>query len=355
MIELATPWALALLPLPLLAYWLLPAHRQRLAALRLPFFQRLVEAAGVSVPRGRQRSPLARLTQALVWGLIVLALARPEKLSEPIVWQSAARDLILAVDISGSMDESDLIDAEGEPRQRLAAVKEVIADFVADREGERLALIVFGSRAYVQAPLTEDLKTLTTLLDQTEVGMAGPHTALGDAMGLAIRQFEASDVEQRLLILLSDGADTGSRMSPINAASIAAERDVRVITIAMGDPQGSGENHVDSETLEAIAETTDGAFFTATDQQALAAIYARIDELAPREVATHSYREHRSLSHWPLALAAALLLLTLALDRRQLVRSRTAGAPAGGKADTRTDVAEHPDTSRGDNTQEGTP
>ena len=130
---------------------------------------------------------------------------------------------------------------------------------------------------------------------------------------------------------------------------------MRVITIAMGDPQGSGENRVDSETLEAIAETTDGAFFTATDQQALAAISARIDELAPREVATHSYREHRSLSHWPLALAAALVLLTLALDRRQLVRSRTAGDPPGGKADARTDVAEHPDTSRGDNTQEGTP
>ncbi|MBY5924437.1 MULTISPECIES: vWA domain-containing protein [unclassified Halomonas] len=315
MMELANPWAFALLPLLWLVRWL-PAYRRPLAALRLPFFDQLVDAAGSSKAGEQRRSPLSRLLQLTIWVLIVVALARPEKLSEPIVWQSAARDLILAVDISGSMDERDLIDSEDQPRQRLAAVKDVIRDFVADREGERLALIVFGTRAYVQAPLTEDLDTLTALLDQTEVGMAGPHTALGDAMGLAIRQFEASEVEQRLLVLLSDGADTGSRMSPINAANIAAQREVRVVTIAIGDPDGSGENRVDTDTLKAIADTTDGAFFTAADQQALAAVYQRIDELAPRKVATHSYREHHSLSHWPLALAGLLALLMLTLDRR---------------------------------------
>ncbi|MBY6028192.1 VWA domain-containing protein [Halomonas sp. DP8Y7-1] len=323
MMELANPWAFALLPLLWLVRWL-PAYRRPLAALRLPFFDQLVEAAGSTKAGEQRRSPLSRLLQLTIWVLIVVALARPEKLSEPIVWQSAARDLILAVDISGSMDERDLVDSEDQPRQRLAAVKDVIRDFVADREGERLALIVFGTRAYVQAPLTEDLDTLTALLDQTEVGMAGPHTALGDAMGLAIRQFEASEVEQRLLVLLSDGADTGSRMSPINAANIAAQRDVRVVTIAIGDPDGSGENRVDTDTLKAIADTTDGAFFTAADQQALAAVYQRIDELAPRKVATHSYREHRSLSHWPLALAGLLALLMLTLDRRSHAPATTA-------------------------------
>ncbi|MGQ7245795.1 VWA domain-containing protein [Halomonas sp. V046] len=320
MIELALPLALLLVPLPLLVLWLVPAHREHLIALRLPFFQRLVEAAGVKAASGAEvprRRRLLLIAGALVWVLIVLALAHPQRVSEPITQDSAARDLILAVDISGSMDEKDFPGTDSEPEQRLAGVKSVIADFLKQREGERLALIVFGTRAFVQAPLTEDLDTLEALLAQTEVGMAGPHTALGDAIGLAIRQFDASDIEQRLLILLSDGADTGSRMSPINAAGIAADRGVRIVTIAVGDPQGSGENRVDVETLEAIANTTDGAFFTAADQQALDAVYDQIDDLAPRKTESLSYRQRESLAHWPLGAAVVLALgLLLAVTWR---------------------------------------
>ncbi|WP_223160938.1 VWA domain-containing protein [Salinicola aestuarinus] len=312
MLELAAPWALVLLPLPLLVHWLAPAHRRRTTALRLPFFQRYIAAAGVTPAAGARvltRSRAMTAVLALGWGLLVLALARPEQVSAPIHWQTSARDLILAVDISGSMDERDFANANEAPLQRLEGVKRVIADFLDAREGERLALIVFGTQAFVQSPLTTDLTTLQSLLAQTEVGMAGPHTALGDAIGLAIRQFESDEVAQRLLILLSDGADTGSRMSPVNAADIAAEREVQIVTVAIGDPDGSGENRVDIPTLESVAEITGGAHFLATDQQALAAVYDRIDALAPRRIADHSYRQRQSLAVWPMGAALLLVLL----------------------------------------------
>ena len=185
-----------------------------------------------------------------------------------------------------------------------------------------MALIVFGSQAYLQSPLTEDLTTIVELLETTEVGMAGPHTALGDALGLSIHTFEASDIEQRLLILLSDGADTASQMSPINAAEIAKTKGVEIYTIAFGDPEGSGENRVDVETLKEIAKRTDGSYFFAGDLSALNEVYKRIDELTPRDVETLSYRPRQSLAFWPLGLAAILGLLAVTfLHLRQ--RNRT--------------------------------
>jgi Ca-activated chloride channel family protein len=220
--------------------------------------------------------------------------------------------VVLAIDISGSMDARDFETPDGERKQRLEAVRDVVRAFVAGREGDRMALIVFGTRAYGQAPLTEDLGTIISLLDRTEVGMAGPQTALGDAIGLAIRTFEASDIEQRLLILLTDGNDTASRMSPVNAAEIARQQDVEIFTIGVGDPDASGEDRVDLATLQDIAARTGGEFFFAGDEAALREVYERINALAPREVETLSYRPRQSLAWIPLALAALIGTLTVA-------------------------------------------
>ena len=244
---------------------------------------------------------------ALVWGLIVLGLARPERLGEPIVIETAARDIVFALDISGSMDERDFVTEDGSRIQRLDAVKRVMSDFIAGRDSDRMALIVFGTKAYVQAPFTEDLDSLQGFLDQTVVGMAGPNTAIGDAIGLAIRTFEASEVEQRLMILLSDGADTSSRMTPVNAAEIAASEGVTIQTIGVGDPEASGEDRVDLAALEDIARRTGGSFFFASDEEALSETYALIDEQNPRLVDTTSYRPREDLAH--LAFGAALLLV----------------------------------------------
>ncbi|WP_108663626.1 VWA domain-containing protein [Acuticoccus kandeliae] len=315
MISLGLPWALLLLPLPLLVWWLVPPHREAVPALRFPFFRRIVETSGAAPGPGAVVLTRRRLQMAAaiaVWALLVLALAEPERVGAPVEITRAARDVVLAIDISGSMDTRDFRGTDGAPQQRLAAVKTVLRGFVEGREGDRMALIVFGSKAYVQAPLTDDLTTILELLDDTAVGMAGPHTALGDAIGLAIRTFEASDIEQRLLILLSDGSDTASRMSPVNAAEIAADKGVAIFTIGVGDPNASGENRVDLDALNDIARRTGGEYFYAADEAALDAVYDRIDTLAPREVETLSYRPRQSLAHIPLALAALIGLLSTA-------------------------------------------
>ena len=316
MILLGLPWALLLLPLPLLVRWLVPPHRERVPALRFPFFRRIVDTAGAepgpgAVVLGRTR--LQMTAAILAWCLIVFAAAQPERVGDPVEITRAARDVVLAIDISGSMAARDFAGPDGTLQQRLAAVKDVVRSFVEARGGDRMALIVFGSKAYVQAPLTEDLDTIVDLLDRTEVGMAGPHTALGDAIGLAIRTFETSAIEQRLMILLSDGTDTASRMSPVNASEIADGQDVDIYTIGVGDPDATGEDRVDLATLQDVAFRTGGAYFFASDESALREVYARIDELAPREVETLSYRPRQSLAWIALGPAALIGLAAIAV------------------------------------------
>ncbi|MBR9840836.1 MAG: VWA domain-containing protein [Rhodobacteraceae bacterium] len=325
MIQLAAPWLLLLLPLPLLVWKLLPPHREQEDALRFPFFRRIAEAAGAEPRVGAvvlSRPRVSLIAATLCWVLVVLALARPERLGAPVTIETAARDVVLAIDISGSMDSRDFAAPDGTHKQRLAGVRDVVRGFVEGREGDRMALIVFGSAAYLQAPLTADLDAILALLDRTEVGMAGPHTALGDSIGLAIRTFESSEIDQRLLILLSDGSDTASRMDPVNAAEIAAGRDVEIFTVGVGDPDATGENRVDLDTLRAIADRTGGAYFFAADEAALTAVYERIDALAPRETKTLSFRPRRSLAWLPLGLAALVGLASLALLRLRKGRAR---------------------------------
>lgn len=311
MIELAFPWALLLLPAPWLVWRFLPPHREQVSALRFPFFRRIAEAAGTEPRPGSvvlRRQRLQMTVSLLVWSCLVVAAARPERVGEPVELKKAARDVVLAVDISGSMDARDFVAEDGSRVQRLEAVKRVVGRFIDAREGDRVALIIFGSKAFVQAPFTEDLQTVRELLDRTEVGMAGPHTVIGDAIGLAIRTFEASEIQQRLLILLSDGADTGSRMSPVNAAEIAARNGVDIFTIGVGDAEGEGEQRVDLAGLDDIAARAQGQFFFADDEEGLASVYDRIDELSPRRVETLSLRPREPLAHWLLGAAMILAL-----------------------------------------------
>ncbi|MEM8553823.1 MAG: VWA domain-containing protein, partial [Pseudomonadota bacterium] len=247
MISFAAPWWFVILPLPWLVWRFAPPHQETTPAVRFPFFRQIAKATGQDPRPGSvvlTRTRLQLGAAVLVWLCLVTALAGPERVGAPIELTKSARDVVLAIDISGSMDERDFLTATGGRLQRLEAVQGVVAQFVADREDDRMALIVFGSAAYLQAPLTDDLQTVTDLLNQTQVGMAGPHTAIGDAIGLSIRTFDSSAVEERLLILLSDGSDTASVMSPINAAEIARQEGVEIFTIAVGDPEGEGENRV---------------------------------------------------------------------------------------------------------------
>lgn len=314
MITFAYPWLLLLLPAPWLIWRFMPPHKEQVAAIRVPFFRMLTDAAGETPSVGAtvlRRGRLQMASALCLWSMIVLGLAQPERLGEPIVIEKSARDIVLALDISGSMDERDFVGEDGARQQRLAAVKSVMKDFIAARDSDRMALIVFGTKAFVQAPFTEDLQTLDGFLDQTQVGMAGPNTAIGDAIGLAVRTFEASEVDERLIILLSDGADTSSRMTPINAATIAADRGVVIQTIGVGDPVASGEDKVDLGALEDIAQRTGGAFFFADDAEALSEIYAQIDEMAPRITESSSFRPTQNLTWIPAGAALLIGLCTL--------------------------------------------
>ena len=322
MIDFALPWVGLLFPLPLLVWFLVPPARESLAAVRVPFFWALAEATGTTPKTGSvvlRRRALQLIPAFIVWSLLLLALAQPRWVGPPIEETDAARDVMLAIDVSGSMDERDFPSESDDMIQRLEAVKGVLRRFVRERPDDRVGLIVFGSQSFVQAPFTRDLDTLEALIESVDVGMAGPHTVIGDAIGLAIQTFEASELPQRFLILLTDGADTNSRMTPINAAAIAARNEIEIYTIGVGDPEARRSEQVDFVTLQRVAEKTGGRFFEAKDEVGLASVYERIDQLVPRETQVRSYRPRRSLVHWP---AGALSLLIVASYAVLLVWNR---------------------------------
>jgi len=213
-----------------------------------------------------------------------------------------SRDIMLLVDLSGSMETQDFINKKEEQVNRLEAVKEVLEDFLNEREGDRVGLIVFGNSAFVQIPFTQDLEACRTLLSELQVRMAGPKTAFGDAIGLGITLFENSDIEDRLMIALTDGNDTGSRVPPVEAAKIAADNDITIHIIAIGDPAAAGEEKLDEATLKAVGASTGGRYFHADDQVELAEIYQEIDSLEAREVQKEIYYPRTDRYHLFLGL-----------------------------------------------------
>ena len=304
MIELAHPLWLLLLPLPLLLRRL-PAFKHRRDSVKVPFFSRLVELSEESPQTGAvvlMRSSLQKILVVFTWLCLVLAAAKPEWVSAPIEQTRSARDLMVAVDLSGSMQATDFSTPDGQQLDRLQAVKLVLAELSRQRAGDRLGLIVFGSAPYLQAPFTEDHDTWRTLLEETEIGMAGQSTVFGDAIGLAIHLFEKSDTSNRVLIMLTDGNDTGSKVPPVEAAKVARSRDIRIYTIAIGDPTSVGEEELDITTLKRVAELTGGAYFQALDRAELARAYAAIGELEPELYESTSFRPRYSLHHIPVAL-----------------------------------------------------
>jgi len=308
--QLEHPWLLALLPLPLLVWWLLPPYREETASLRLPFFDEVAQAAGLTPAPGAvvaRTNWLQKLLAPLCWALIVLALARPQVVEPPIQKVEPARDLLLALDLSQSMDTRDFPDASGRRITRVDAVRQVVGDFVAHRKGDRIGLIVFGDAPYPQVPFTLDHATVQAMIDEALPGMAGPRTALGDAIGLGIKMFDASQAPEKLLIVLTDGNDTASRMPPERAAGIAKDHGIRIHAVGIGDPAASGEDKLDAATLQKVAGATGGRYFFGADQRQLAEIYATLDRITPANQKTLSWRPKREL-FW-LPLGAALLML----------------------------------------------
>lgn len=326
MLTISHPWLFLLLPLPWLIRKFLPVHRERRTAVRGPFMRILSSLtslqpdSGVAVAR---RSSVQWLALGAAWCLMVAAMTRPQWLEEPVIKELPMRDLLVAVDLSGSMEARDFTDDAGNSVDRLTAVKQVLDAFFARRDGDRAGLILFGSAAFVQAPFTDDIDVVRELLGEAQIRMLGPRTMLGDAMGLAINLFERSEVDERVMIVLTDGNDTGSLVPPERAAEIARDNGVVVYTIAIGDPAAVGEQALDEVTLEKIAGITGGGYFRANDREQLEAVYAHLDAVNPRQVETQSYRPLTDLYHWPLAAAILLTMLYMvAMEIRLRLVSR---------------------------------
>jgi Ca-activated chloride channel family protein len=326
MFTLAYPWLLLVLPLPALVWWLTPSHREPRQGLVVPFLSRLAEQSGQRPAEGAvimRGGWVRRIALLILWGCTVLALARPQIIEPPITKNVPVRDLLLAVDLSGSMETKDFKDASGKTVDRLTAVKEVLDDFLARRKGDRVGLIFFGSAPFVQAPFTEDLKVCRELLDEAQVRMAGPQTAFGDALGLALTVFQRSTVKQRILIALTDGNDTASSVPPAKAAEIARDEGVIIHTVAVGDPRAAGEDALDEEALKQVAFTTGGLYSHASDRGELEAIYKKLDELETHQAQTVSHRPRRDVYWWPLTVG---LLASILQHVWQLLVSRAMSA-----------------------------
>lgn len=329
MFELAHPWALALLLLPLLIR-LLPAYKESRDSVRVPFFDKLVTLSEQRPETGAmvlQRDRAQQLLVNFMWLCLVLAAAKPQWIGPPVEQQKSGRDLMIAVDLSGSMEARDFTLPDGTQVDRLETVKYVLAKLADQHESDRLGLIVFGNAPYLQSPFTDDHTVWAQLLADTQIGMAGQSTAFGDAIGLAIKLFKESDSDNRVLIMLTDGNDTASMVPPVDAAKVATTEDIRIYTIAIGDPASVGEEALDIDTLQRVSEVSGGRYFQAFDQQQLAGAYEAIGELEPELYETISFRPRQSL-HWvPISVALSLYLLYHSLGAWRSWRSaRSANA-----------------------------
>lgn len=347
MIEFVWPWVFAALPLPWLVNLLLPRAGSRDAALYVPFF-RVLSRLDVTTVRAGVRNLLLGLLAATTWIALVTATAQPQWVGEPIELPTTGRDLMLVVDISGSMEAQDM-QLGGQGANRLQVTKAVVGDFVARRTGDRLGLILFASRAYTQAPLTFDRTTVETLLYEAQIGIIEENaTAIGDGIGLGVKHLRERPEASRVLIMLTDGVNNAGEVTPLQAGELAAREGIKVYTIGIGAESGTSSSlfgprtvnpsaDLDSDTLTQIAESTGGKFFRAHDREELERIYGILDELEPVDQEAETFRPTQALFFWPLGLALALSFI-IALWRMPwvlLAGSKPAAAipsPAAGRA-----------------------
>ncbi len=330
MFELAWPWLLCALPLPFIVAWILPRARgTTLAALKLPH-------TGIEFPDSTKSSPVSKLRRflaLLAWVLLVISAARLQWLGEPQDVARSGRDLLLAVDTSGSMSIEDM-QIGNRSADRFSTVQVIATDFIERRTGDRVGLILFGSRAYLLTPLTFDLKTVAKQLDESAIGLAGRETAIGDAVGLAVKRLLERPQDQRVLILLTDGVNNAGELDPQKASELAAANKVRIYTVGIGAEAISVDSvfgsrmvnpsaDLDVAMLSSMAEKTGGKFFRARDTAELSGIYREINQLEPVADKAETLRPVDELYAWPLALAMLVAALGLILPWATLSTSRT--------------------------------
>jgi Ca-activated chloride channel family protein len=314
------PWIFLLIPVPIFIYWLVDPVTEEKSALIVPFYKQVAAFEDSSFIKKSTYFLINLLLLALIWLLVLLAIARPQWAGSPTAAPSSGRDLLVAVDISDSMDQQDMV-IKGNPATRLEMVKYVLEDFIQRREGDRIGLILFGSNAYLQAPLTFDTKTVGQFLTEAQLGFAGPQTAIGEAIGLSVKRLqELNSSQNRVIILLTDGANTAGEIAPLDAAELAKQTDVKIYTIGIGADEmlvrgffGSRtinpSAQLDEKTLFEIAQKTGGKYFRARETAGLEEIYTELDSLEPIIQADQWLRPTQALFYWPLALALFLTMI----------------------------------------------
>lgn len=327
MLNFAWPWAWLLIFLPLIVRKLLPiANGLQTAALKIPFFKRLEQLPKTTIHFAWQFNKPRQILLYAIWLLLIFALSGPQWLGKPVALPRSGRDLMLAIDLSGSMQTPDM-KLNGKAASRLSIVKQVASQFIANRIGDRIGLVVFGTRAYLQTPLTFDRKTVKQMLNDASIGLAGPQTAIGDGIGLAVKRLLKYPAQSRALILLTDGGNNTGTVTPLAAAKLAKSVGIKIYTIGIGADKmvvpGLFGNQVvnpssdlDIKTLQQIAQLTGGVFFRAKDGDQLQQVYQSINKLEPVQGNKQTMRPITPLYPWPLSLA---LLLGLILAWRYII------------------------------------
>lgn len=329
MINFAWPWLFLLLPLPLLVYYL-PAKKaaQESAALKMPSLPNIDASAQVNSQN--RKAPIVVL--AICWCLFVLALTRPQWLGEAIDIPTQGREMMIAVDLSGSMQIEDM-SLSGNTVNRLVMLKSVLGDFIERRVGDRLGLILFADDAYMQTPMTFDRKTVKQMLDESELGLVGRKTAIGDAIALAVKRFNEKQQSNKVLLLLTDGQNTAGKITPEQALELAIAKEITIYTIGIGADvmlqqslfgtrRVNPSSELDEQSLANLAEKTGGQYFRAKDSQGMEEIYTLLDSLEPIKQDQQQMRPLTALFYWPLALAALIALLYLVITNIALLLPR---------------------------------
>lgn len=312
MFEFANIWVLWLFPLPFLVYWLIPPLRKKSEVVLVPFLDQAAAATGEKVRRGAwisKRNMLQWFLLLLTWVCMLLALARPQIVGQPELKVKTARSFLVAADISFSMAAKDWV-VDGERQSRWEAIKEVMGEFIEKRQGDRMALVFFGTNAYLQTPFTTELDVVQWFLDETDVGMAGQMTSIGKAIGFGVRLFAEDTLDQKVMLLLTDGSDGGKGITPQDASYLAKNDSIKIYTLGIGDPEAPNSD-LDEATLMSISEITEGRYFRAMDQNALEEAYKTLEELEPLEFEEEEYKPVTALYYYPVLAGIGLSFLLL--------------------------------------------
>jgi len=319
MIEFALPWLLAALPLPLIIYWLPAKAKTEAATLKMPTIVHGLNSSEIG--SSSKKSPITLLTA--VWILSVIAASQPQWLGEAVNIPTEGREMMVAVDLSGSMQVEDM-SLNGSTVNRLEMLKVLLGEFIERRVGDRLGLILFGDDAYMQTPMTFDRKTVQQMLDETVLGLVGKQTAIGDAIALSVKRFDEKKQSNRVLLLLTDGQNTAGKITPDQALELAVAKGVTIYSVGIGadvmiqkslfgQRRVNPSSELDEESLKQLAVQTGGHYFRARSSEDMSQIYQLLDQLEPVEQEQQQMRPLTALFHYPLALALIIAFSSIIL------------------------------------------